>query len=62
MGTTWRPDLLDYASDQNHAELLRWARSGKLAVAIAESRRLERLTALAHYRVRRTVGSPAAAA
>jgi hypothetical protein len=60
MGATWRPDLLDYADDQNHAELLRWARSGKLGVAIAESRRLERLTALAHYRLRRT-GSPAAA-
>jgi len=59
MGATWRPDILDHVSDRNHTELLRRARSGKLAVAIAESRRLERLTALARYRLRRTVGSPA---
>jgi len=50
----------DHTDDRNHADLLRLARSGKLAVAIAESRRLERLNALARYRLPRTVGSPAA--
>lgn len=47
---------------RRHEELLRSARSGELVVAIAESRRLERLAALAAYRLGKAVaGSPAAA-